>query len=104
MRSTSHRDAVFVAFRVCTRFLLFAPWFFHFTTPIRGLRATVLSIESLACRLAFAGTAAVVGVLLERTELVWAIGAAVALGLAPVLVGALLPATLSRKNQRGAGT
>jgi len=59
-------------------------------------RATVLSIESLACRLAFAGTAAAVGVLLDRAELSWAIGAAVALGLLPLLASALLPPTDQR--------
>jgi MFS family permease len=59
-------------------------------------RATVLSIESLACRLAFAGTAAAVGILLDRAELSWAIGAAVGLGLLPLVASALLPPTDQR--------
>ncbi|MCP5068314.1 MAG: MFS transporter [bacterium] len=71
-------------------------------------RATVLSIESLACRLAFSGVAVAVGTLLERAELRWAIGAAVALGLAPLLGSALLPATGSTTgrspDQREDGT
>ncbi|MCP5055710.1 MAG: MFS transporter [bacterium] len=66
-------------------------------------RATVLSIESLACRLAFAGTAAAVGALLDRAELGWAIFAAVGLGLLPLLASALLPPTRPSTGQRDDG-
>ncbi len=54
-------------------------------------RATVLSIESLLCRLAFAAVAITVGALLEHATLAWAIGAAVGLGVAPLAVARLLP-------------
>ena len=49
-----------------------------------GHRATVLSIESLVCRLAFAGTALVFGGLLQGGSLGLAILAVIALGVLPI--------------------
>lgn len=61
-------------------------------------RATVLSIESLACRLAFGAVALVFGALIEWTDLDTAITVTVALGLLPVLGSRLLPAGASRAD------
>ncbi|MAE94387.1 MAG: hypothetical protein CL910_06980 [Deltaproteobacteria bacterium] len=67
-------------------------------------RATVLSIESLACRLGFAATALVVGSRLEAESLGVAIAAVLAIGLAPIGLAGLLrrSAAMLSADERGA--
>ena len=67
-------------------------------------RATVLSIESLACRLGFAVTALSVGALLDRDSLALAIAAILVLGLAPIVLSGFLSGTRSAlsANERDA--
>lgn len=59
--------------------------------PDASHRATVLSIESLLCRLAFAAVALMTGLLLETTTTQIAIAAIIALGLIPFAASRLLP-------------
>ena len=54
-------------------------------------RATVLSIESLACRLAFGLVALVFGVLIDFTDLNVALGVSLGLALLPIVASRLLP-------------
>ncbi len=58
--------------------------------PDASHRATVLSIESLLCRVAFAAVALATGLLLETTTTGIAIGAVVALGLVPFVASRFL--------------